>query len=131
MQGGLGASGPLIQTPGSKAEEAPAAEEAKAAEPEAEKEEAPAASAEPDDLTKIEGIGPKVSELLTASGVSTFKELSDASADSIKATLTEAGGVYAAMEPASWPQQAALAAAGEWDKLQTLQDELDGGKLPS
>ena len=125
LQGGLGASGPLIQTPGSKAEEP------KAAEPEAEKEEAPAASAEPDDLTKIEGIGPKVSELLTASGVSTFKELSDASADSIKATLTEAGGVYAAMEPASWPQQAALAAAGEWDKLQTLQDELDGGKLPS
>jgi len=57
--------------------------------------------------------------------------LADASADSIKETLTEAGGVFASMDPTTWPQQAALAAAGQWDELQTLQDKLDGGKMPS
>jgi len=31
-------------------------------------------------------------------------------------------------DPGSWPQQAGLAAEGKWDELQTLQDNLDGGK---
>jgi hypothetical protein len=32
------------------------------------------------------------------------------------------------MDPESWPEQAALAAKGDWDALKKLQDELDGGK---
>ena len=87
------------------------------------------ASAEPDDLTKIEGIGPKVCEILIAAGVPTFQALSSASVESIKQTLAAAGGVYANMDPTTWPQQAAMAAAGDWEKLQVWQDELDGGKL--
>ena len=86
------------------------------------------AAAEPDDLTKVEGIGPKVAELLNGVGITTFQQLSTASADSIKQTLTEAGGVMATMDPTTWPQQAAMAAAGEWEKLQAWQDELDGGR---
>jgi len=121
LQGGLGNSGPLIQTAGMKAE----------AEAEAKAKEEAEAKGEPDELTKVEGIGPKVSELLNGSGIATFQNLADASADSIKETLTEAGGVFASMDPTTWPQQAALAAAGQWDELQTLQDKLDGGKMPS
>jgi len=30
--------------------------------------------------------------------------------------------------PGSWPQQAGLAADGNWAALEKLQDELDGGK---
>ena len=90
---------------------------------------APPAPVEPDDLTKIEGVGPKVCEILIAAGIPTFQALSQASPDSIKATLAAAGGVYANMDPTTWPKQAEMAAAGEWDRLQVWQDELDGGKM--
>ena len=86
-------------------------------------------AAAPDDLTKIEGIGPKVCEILIAADVPTFKKLSETSVDSIKGTLSNAGGVYANMDPGTWPKQAAMAAAGDWDNLQVWQDELDGGKM--
>jgi len=90
---------------------------------------ASAASAEPDDLTKVEGIGPKVCELLIAAGIPTFKKLSESSIDSIKAVLEGGGGMIATMDPTTWPEQARMADAGEWDKLKAWQDELDGGKL--
>jgi len=80
-----------------------------------------------DDLTKVEGIGPKVREILSAAGISTFKALSSTSPDKIKEILAEAGGMMATMNPMTWPDQAQLAAAGEWDKLKQWQDELDGG----
>ncbi|RME13236.1 MAG: 50S ribosomal protein L17, partial [Bacteroidetes bacterium] len=35
---------------------------------------------------------------------------------------------YKMHDPTTWPQQAALAAKGEWDKLAKLQKELKGGK---
>jgi len=66
-----------------------------------------------DNLTKIEGIGPKIAEHLNAAGVTTFTALASTSADKIR----------------TWPQQAGLAAAGSWDQLQVLQDKLDGGKV--
>ena len=31
-------------------------------------------------------------------------------------------------DPTTWPQQSALAAEDKWDELNTLQDELKGGK---
>ena len=87
------------------------------------------ASAEPDDLTKIEGVGPKVSELLIAAGIPTFRKLSETSADSIKSILAAEGGMIASMDPTTWPQQAAMAADGKWDELKVWQDELDGGRV--
>ena len=80
-----------------------------------------------DDLTKVEGIGPKVQEVLSAAGISTFKSLAATSPEKIQEILTAAGGMLANMNPSTWPDQAQLAAAGEWDKLQQWQDELDGG----
>ncbi|MEM1323155.1 MAG: 30S ribosomal protein S16 [Bacteroidota bacterium] len=114
------------------AAEAPVAEEKPAEEPAAE---APAAEEKPaeepaaaDDLKKIEGIGPKIAELIEAAGIKTFAQLSEATADRIKEILTEAGGNFASHDPTTWPEQAKMAAAGEWDKLKAWQDELDGGK---
>jgi large subunit ribosomal protein L27 len=97
---------------------------------------APTAEAKPkaqadksDDLKKIEGIGPKIASLLNEAGINTFAELAAANADNIRGILEQAGSRYKMHDPTTWSKQAALAAAGEWDALQKLQDELKGGKV--
>jgi large subunit ribosomal protein L21 len=81
---------------------------------------------EADDLTKIEGIGPKVSKTLQAAGISTFEALAKANSDDTQEILNNAG--LAMMDASTWPQQAKLAAKGDWDGLEKLQDELSGGR---
>jgi len=82
----------------------------------------------PDDLKKIEGIGPKIAEHLNAGGVMTFADLAGTSVDRLKEILTAAGPRYAIHNPTTWPQQSQLAADGKWDELEVLQDKLDGGR---
>ena len=101
----------------------PAKEEAKP-EPAAEA----AKAAKDDDLKKIEGIGPKISELLNLSEIMTFQQLSETPVDTLKGILEDAGPRYRVHNPTTWPQQAKLAADGKWDELKKLQDELDGGR---
>ena len=149
LKGGLGGGGLLIETPAAEnaAEAKPAeeakAEEAKPAEEEA-KSEAPAeeaapakeADAEPkspkglgfDDLKVVEGIGPKCEEALKAAGIATWKELSESTPEKITEILTAAEGNFAGQVPDTWPKQAQMAVAGDWDGLEKWQDELDGGK---
>lgn len=81
-----------------------------------------------DDLKKVEGVGPKIASLLNEAGINTFAELAATDADKIREILEEAGSRYRVHDPATWPQQAGLAAEGKWDELQQLQDELKGGK---
>jgi predicted flap endonuclease-1-like 5' DNA nuclease len=80
----------------------------------------------PDDLMRIEGIGPKISGLLKDAGITTFAQVADADASLIDRIIDEVG--ITMIDPSTWPEQASLAAAGEWDTLQTLQDELKGGR---
>jgi large subunit ribosomal protein L27 len=87
----------------------------------------PASSGKPDDLKKIEGVGPKIAEHLAAGGIVTFSDLADASQEKLKQILTDAGPRYQMHKPDTWPMQAALARDGKWDELKVLQDELDGG----
>ena len=108
------------ETP-AKAEKAPAEKEAT---PAAEK--APAKKADADDLKKIEGIGPKIAEVLGEAGVTTYAGLAKMDRDAIKAIL-DTVSTLKSKEPKTWPQQAALAADGKWDELKVLQDELMGG----
>lgn len=82
-----------------------------------------------DDLTKIEGIGPAVAEILNEAGISTFAELSTTPAVKIKEILSNAGAQYAFRDPATWAKQASLASAGQWDTLATWQQELQGGRI--
>lgn len=84
--------------------------------------------AEGDDLKKIEGIGPKIADLLIAGGITSFAELAAATPEAIKEILDAAGSQYNVHNPTTWPQQAQLAADGKWDELKTLQDELLGGR---
>ena len=88
-----------------------------------------APSGKPDDLRKIEGIGPKISELLAAGGIPTFQALADANIDAVKAILEAAGPRYRIANPTTWAQQAGLAAAGKWDELSSLQDRIKGGVI--
>ncbi len=81
-----------------------------------------------DDLTKIEGIGPKIKGLLYAGGIKTFSKLADTEIQNVKAILDAAGPRYQMHDPSSWPRQSQLAANGKWDELAKLQDILDGGK---
>lgn len=92
------------------------------------KEKAPKIESKAEDLTKIEGIGPKINEALQANGITSFSDLADATADEIKKILEAADGNFASHDPTTWPQQAKLAAEGKWDELKKWQDELDGGK---
>src|SRR5690606_34165646 len=81
-----------------------------------------------DDLTVIEGIGPKIAEVLTAAGIADFASVAAKSAEELKATLAEAGDQFNTAVTDTWPEQAKLAAAGKFDELKKWQDELDGGK---
>lgn len=81
-----------------------------------------------DDLTKIEGIGKKIAELIVAEGISTFETLSKTSVKTLQAILDKAGKRFNTHNPETWAKQAKLAAAGDWAKLQKLQDQLNAGK---
>jgi len=81
---------------------------------------------EPNDLTKIEGIGPKIAATFQAAGINTFAQLAETDVEKLQAILDGAG--IRLGNPATWPKQARLAAAGEWEALETLQDELQGGR---
>lgn len=82
---------------------------------------------EADDLEKIEGIGPKIAEVLRKNGVSTFAALAELDPAKITEMLKASGGRFGMAKPESWPRQAALAAAGKWDEFKQLTDELVGG----
>jgi predicted flap endonuclease-1-like 5' DNA nuclease len=80
----------------------------------------------PDDLTIIEGIGPKIAETLVKNGVTSFKQLSLLAADYIKDIMLKNNLRLA--DPTTWAEQARLAAEGKMEALETLKKELKGGK---
>jgi predicted flap endonuclease-1-like 5' DNA nuclease len=88
---------------------------------------APAVAAD-DDLKLIEGIGPKIAGILQAAGIRSFAQLAAMTPATIQPLLDAAGPRYRIADPLTWPEQAALAAAGRWDELQALQDTLIGGR---
>jgi predicted flap endonuclease-1-like 5' DNA nuclease len=81
-----------------------------------------------DDLTIVEGIGPKINELLNKNGIYTFAQLADADPAVIKNYLEAAGPNYRIHDPGTWPAQSKLAGDGKWDELRTWQAELNKGK---
>lgn len=81
-----------------------------------------------DDLKIVEGIGPKIEELLHADGIRTFAKLAATSPQHIDSLLSAAGPRFQIHNPETWPQQAALARDGKWDELKVLQERLLGGR---
>jgi predicted flap endonuclease-1-like 5' DNA nuclease len=83
--------------------------------------------AAPDDLKRIEGIGPKIANLFHGTGITTFNQLAAADVSELRAILA-AAGLAGLADPSSWPEQAHLAAAGQWAELEALQATLKGGR---
>lgn len=81
-----------------------------------------------DDLKKIEGIGPKMSEILAGAGIDSFARLAESTSEQLRVILDEAGSRYKMFDPTTWPQQAGLAAEEKWDELKELQGQLSGGR---
>lgn len=106
---------------------APKKTEAKAAPKKAKTAPAKSATIEPDDLTKVEGIGPKIAGILNESGIFTWADLGAAKIQDLRDILEAAGPRYKSKNPGSWAKQARMAAKGEWDKLKAWQDEHDHG----
>jgi predicted flap endonuclease-1-like 5' DNA nuclease len=89
----------------------------------------PAPGREPDDLKRIEGIGPKISALLQKAGIVTFEQLAESNADQLTRILREEDERLAQLaDPTTWPEQAVLAAMGAWGALDDLQGELTAGR---
>ena len=79
-----------------------------------------------EDLTKIEGIGPKINSVLQAAGIKTFADLSKTEVGQLRQILVGVG--MKVNDPTTWPEQAGLAATGDWAGLRKLQEQLDGGR---
>jgi large subunit ribosomal protein L17 len=87
-----------------------------------------AATSGTDDLTIIEGIGPKAAEVLVAAGIATFAELAATDADKVKEILTASTARVGHLDPTTWAQQSQLAADGKMDELEELKAKLNNGK---
>jgi large subunit ribosomal protein L17 len=81
-----------------------------------------------DDLTVVEGIGPKIAELLNNAGITTFAQLADATDETVQAVLTEAGPRFNIHDVSTWNEQAALLRDGKLDEFKELTDRLKGGR---
>lgn len=81
-----------------------------------------------DDLTVVEGIGPKIKELFHNHDVKTWAALADCSVDKCQEVLNSGGKRFEIHKPGTWPEQSRLAAEGKWQELKDWQDKLDGGK---
>lgn len=80
------------------------------------------------DLKLIEGIGPKIEEILNKHGIINYEALSAVPAVRIAAILRGAGPRFQLHDPTSWPEQASLAHEGKWEKLNALKEQLIAGK---
>ncbi|WP_295982551.1 50S ribosomal protein L21 [uncultured Algibacter sp.] len=116
----IAASGAKKAAPKKEVKKAEPKVEVKAAAPKAKK-----ASGKPDDLKKIEGIGPKIASTLVEAGIATYADLAKAKPAAISEIIA---GVRGSHVTDTWPAQAKLASEGKWDELKKWQDELDGGK---
>jgi predicted flap endonuclease-1-like 5' DNA nuclease len=79
-----------------------------------------------DNFTVLEGIGPVVNELLHSAGIDTFEELAGTDVNRLTQILNDAE--LPMINPGTWPEQAELAAAENWDALNDLKNQLSGGR---
>jgi predicted flap endonuclease-1-like 5' DNA nuclease len=78
-----------------------------------------------EDFRRLEGIGPKVNALLHEAGMRTYSDLAESSAGQLREILR--GANLYMMNPETWPEQAGLAAKGDWEALERLKNRLKGG----
>jgi len=77
---------------------------------------ATAVAAAPDDLTQINGIGPRIQSILNEGGISTYAELEHANTGDLRSIIA-VGGALPPSSLDSWPTQATYASRGDWSGL--------------
>lgn len=77
-----------------------------------------------DDLTVVEGVGPKIAELLTNAGITTWAALASAEPERLRGVLDDAGPRYHVHDPSSWPTQADALASGQWERFAELRSQV-------
>ncbi|SEA30820.1 Predicted 5' DNA nuclease, flap endonuclease-1-like, helix-3-turn-helix (H3TH) domain [Thiothrix caldifontis] len=77
-----------------------------------------------DDLTKLNGIGPKLAEAMQANGIKRYAQLAELTINDLNEKLASSNIRYSKASAESWAKQATLAAAGDWDGLKTYQNAL-------
>lgn len=82
---------------------------------------------EPDDLERIEGIGPKYRDALYAQGITKFDQIAAMTVQQIAEVIQKAGMRRAASID-TWADQAKYAADGDWEGLNQFQARLKGGR---
>jgi predicted flap endonuclease-1-like 5' DNA nuclease len=82
----------------------------------------------PDDLEVVEGIGPKIAQLLRQHGISTFLQLASALPAEVAAILEKGGPDFRIANPGTWPEQAGYCVRNDWAGLKRLQDRLTAGR---
>jgi predicted flap endonuclease-1-like 5' DNA nuclease len=80
--------------------------------------ETPVVAPQPDDLVVLIGIGPKVANVLRASGIDTFARLAQSDPLDLRKILDAAG--LRLPDPTTWPEQARLAAEGRWQEMKEV-----------
>jgi predicted flap endonuclease-1-like 5' DNA nuclease len=76
-----------------------------------------------DDLSILDGVGPKYADALKASGITTFAQLSAMTPEAIEETLNKANvPLIAGHNATTWPRQAKLASGQEWSALRRYID---------
>ena len=83
--------------------------------------------AEPDELERVEGIGPRIGAALRQAGIVTFRQLADADTATLQGALEKAGLRFAPSLP-TWSRQAALLADGNEEGFVQLTESLVGGR---
>ena len=82
-----------------------------------------------DDLSTLDGIGPKVSAILRLAGITSFSRLASTDIDKIRETLeAENPNLLRLTDPSTWPEQARMAAEGDWETLAALQNDLKNAR---
>ena len=82
-----------------------------------------------DDLSIIDGIGPKISSVLGLAGIKSFSQLASADEDRIRDILeAENPNLLRLTDPSTWFEQARMAAEGDWKALSSLQDTLKSAR---
>ncbi len=75
-----------------------------------------------DDLTKIEGIGPKIDSVLKIEGIKTFGDLAHTDVQKLRKIMQIHDLILT--DPTTWPKQSELLVEGKLDELNQLQETL-------
>ncbi len=88
---------------------------------------APPAATKPDDLTILEGVGPKIAAALVAAGIDTFAKLARTSETDLRAAMDKAELRFVPSLP-TWAKQADLIAKGDVQGFEAYRNSLTAGR---